>query len=70
MSQLATHKGNVSDGLMVLAGTSYAVFAEALPIIIGALTAALFIYRIFIARQETKINDLQIEKLKRELEKL
>ena len=61
--QIIQHKSNATDGLIVVGGTSYAVFAEVLPVIIGVLTALLFIYRLFIAHQEYKINKLTIHHL-------
>lgn len=64
--QIIQHKSNATDGIIVLGGTSYAVFAEVLPVIIGILTALLFVYRLFIAHQEYKINKLTIANLEKQ----
>jgi hypothetical protein len=53
--------GHFFDGGMVLGGTAYASFAESLPILIGALTAILFVIRIAVALQEYKINKRSLE---------
>ncbi len=44
------------DGGMVLGGAAYVSFADALPFIIGLLTAILFIIRIAVAIQEWRLN--------------
>jgi hypothetical protein len=64
MKELVQQKGGqVFDGGMVLGGTAYATFAESLPVVIGALTAILFIIRIAVAVQEYRINKRSLEKI-------
>jgi len=67
MREIVQQKGGqVFDGGMVLGGTAYAAFAESLPVIIGALTAVLFIIRIAVAVQEYRINKRSLEKIDNE----
>jgi hypothetical protein len=59
--------GHFFDGGMVIGGAAYASFAENLPILIGALTAILFVIRILVAIQEYRINKRSLENSKSKL---
>lgn len=64
VQQVIQHKNSFMDGGMVVGGVSYASFADSLPIIIGVLTAILFVIRIMVAYQEYRINQRKLGKKK------
>ena len=57
----AEHKSHIFDGGLVTGGAAYTMLAESLPIVIGLLTAGLFIMRIIIAVQEYKLNKKKLD---------
>lgn len=64
LQQAIQHKNSIMDGGIVFGGVTYASFADFLPVIIGVLTAILFVIRILVAYQEYRINQRKLGKKK------
>jgi len=61
MKEIIQHKSNIFDGSMVAGGTVYTAFSSNIPVIIGVLTAVLFLIRIVIAIQEYRLNKRKLK---------
>lgn len=69
LQQVIMQKASAADGGTIVAGGLFVTLSEKLPIVVGVLTAILFLWRIACATQEFRINRLKRKLLEAEIEK-